>query len=143
VKTQFELFPNLPTVRNPSNFWARYRAYLKSVKWKEVSAATKALANYECEYFGPTCEWQDNLECHHRNYSNVFRETPASTPCVSVEAATYTSMPIPSFGRITITIRRGNMRGNAEAALAAVLVFALACVGGHHVGLAPKRRAAT
>ena len=83
MKTQFELFPNLPTVCNPTTFWARYRAYLRSTKWKQVSQATKALANYECEYFGPTCEWRTNLECHHRSYANVFRETPGvDTMCV-------------------------------------------------------------
>ncbi len=83
MQTQFELFPNLPTARNPATFWARYRTYLKSVKWKEVSEATKRLANYECEYFGPTCEWQSNLQAHHRSYNNVFRETPGiDTMCV-------------------------------------------------------------
>src|SRR5439155_23574458 len=83
MKTQYELFPNLPIVLNPTTFWARYRAYLRSARWKEKSEATKKLANYECEYFGPTCEWQNNLDCHHRNYNNVFREIPGvDTMCV-------------------------------------------------------------
>jgi hypothetical protein len=83
VKTQLELFPNLPIRRNPATYWARYWAYLKSDKWKEKAEVTKARADYFCEYFGPTCEGWTNLECYHRSYANVFREVPGiDTMCV-------------------------------------------------------------
>jgi hypothetical protein len=78
-KKQLELFSNLPVVPDPN----RYQGYMKSVRWKERSEATKALAGYQCQYFGPTCQWQDSLECHHLNYDNVFNETPGvDTICV-------------------------------------------------------------
>jgi hypothetical protein len=83
VRTQFELFPNLPTVLDPVKRYARYRAYLKSDRFKAIAEATKKLANYQCEYFGPTCQGSINLECHHRNYDNLYSETPGvDTMCV-------------------------------------------------------------
>jgi hypothetical protein len=83
MQTQYELFPNLPVVRNPSTYWARYKAYLRSVRWKEIAEATKRAADFQCEYFGPTCTRSTHLECHHRTYVNIFREHPGDdTMCV-------------------------------------------------------------
>lgn len=87
MQTQFELFPNLPYVPNPATYWQRYKAYMRSARWKEISIATKALSDYRCEYMGPTCLGIETpysmLECHHRTYVNVFREKPGiDTMCV-------------------------------------------------------------
>ena len=59
---QFELFPNLPTVLDPVKRRARYLAYLKSDRWKKITEKTFKLANYQCQYFGPTCQGSINLE---------------------------------------------------------------------------------
>jgi 5-methylcytosine-specific restriction endonuclease McrA len=83
VPIQFELFPNLPTVLDPVKRRARYLAYLKSDRWKKITEKTFKLANYQCQYFGPTCQGSINLECHHRHYNNLYRERPGiDTECV-------------------------------------------------------------
>jgi hypothetical protein len=83
MKTQLELFPNLPIVKNPYTYWARYKAYLKSDKWEIVSNVTKQLAGYQCQHNGPTCTSTRDLQCHHLSYISLFRERPGiDTICV-------------------------------------------------------------
>jgi hypothetical protein len=87
MRTQFDLFPNLPKVRNPATYWARLKAYWQSSRWREIAIATKKLANFRCEYMGPTCLGDEVplhlLDAHHRSYINVFNEVPGvDTMCV-------------------------------------------------------------
>jgi hypothetical protein len=83
VQAQLELFPSLPTVIDPVKRPARYLAYLKSDRWKRITKVTFRLANYECQYFGPSCQGSFNLQCHHTNYNNLYRERPGiDTWCV-------------------------------------------------------------
>ena len=85
MKTQYELFATLPVVRNPATYWQRYTAYMRSARWREIAEKTKRIANFTCQYLGPTCSWPDTsgLAAHHRTYINIFRERPGiDTICV-------------------------------------------------------------
>jgi hypothetical protein len=91
--TQLELFPPLPTVRDPMTYWARYRTYVeKSQSWRLIAEETKRLANYQCE----RCERNPGttpgliLNAHHRTYLNIFREVPGiDTMCICWECHRY------------------------------------------------------
>jgi hypothetical protein len=89
MQTQLELFPNLPTVRNPMTYWARYNAYLKSTAWRLIAEETKRLANYQCERCGRAAP-NVILNAHHRTYINVFREQPGrDTMCICYDCHRY------------------------------------------------------
>ena len=76
-KKQLEFWPDLPTVIDPRKRYERYWTYItKSPRWKAIAEKTKRLAKYQCIYCGPTCQGTINLQAHHRNYDNLYRETP-------------------------------------------------------------------
>ena len=76
MKTQLDLFPSLPTVRDPKTYWRRLQNYMKSDKWKAIAEETKRRAGYVCEYMGPTCTIDQSLQAHHKTYIAIFRERP-------------------------------------------------------------------
>jgi hypothetical protein len=65
--TQYELFPNLPFVLDPSSYWQRYQSYLRSTAWKMVRKQTAELADYACQAGMPGCSGTGQ-ECHHLTY---------------------------------------------------------------------------
>jgi hypothetical protein len=69
MQTQFELFAaEYPLVRDPSTYWQRYRAYLKSyIWWHVVRPMTFKNADYKCQAGKPGCTGVAE-ECHHRTY---------------------------------------------------------------------------
>jgi hypothetical protein len=90
MQTQLELFPNLPTVRDPMTYWARYKRYLKSAAWRVIAEETKRLAGYKCEREFCTSGPNAVLDAHHRNYFNVFRERPGiDTMCICRDCHRY------------------------------------------------------
>src|SRR5262252_4488652 len=68
MKTQLELFPSLPLVRDPCFYWQRYRKYLRSHLWTHyIKPVTFELADYSCQANKPGCNGRAQ-ECHHLTY---------------------------------------------------------------------------
>ena len=94
-KKQLEFWPDLPTVIDPRKRYERYWTYItKSPRWKAIAEKTKRLAKYQCIYCDPTCQGTINLQAHHRNYDNLYRETPGvDVECVCGNCHEYITFP--------------------------------------------------
>lgn len=56
--------------KDARQWWARYRAYMRSPEWREFRAQVLVEAGWRCR----RCGKQTDLEVHHKNYANVGRE---------------------------------------------------------------------
>lgn len=53
---------------------AEYIAFLRSDRWRELSAQRMAIDGYRCTMCGATGTRLNRLECHHLNYKQPFGE---------------------------------------------------------------------
>lgn len=65
--TQLELLPRLPIVRDPSTYYSRYKAYLRSSHWAWIRRTTLAMFDYQCQAQKPGCDGHAS-EVHHVSY---------------------------------------------------------------------------
>jgi hypothetical protein len=68
MKTQYELFPNLPLVRDPYSYWRRLQRYYRSWLWlRYIRPVTFQLADWTCQANKPGCNGRAE-QCHHLTY---------------------------------------------------------------------------
>lgn len=48
-----------------------YKQYLLSPEWKKLQLQALQRANFKCE----KCGSDTNVECHHKNFYNLYRES--------------------------------------------------------------------
>lgn len=52
----------------------RYRAYMKSEKWRSIARRRFEIDNYTCQGCGSRGSENNPLECHHLSYRNLYAE---------------------------------------------------------------------
>lgn len=60
-----------------AEWWAKYREYLQSEKWKKKRQKVLKRDNFECQYrvwIFFKCKSKKKLQVHHKTYKRVFRE---------------------------------------------------------------------
>jgi 5-methylcytosine-specific restriction endonuclease McrA len=111
---------------------ATYEQYIKSAKWRTISAAMKKLANYTCKRCGKKFH-SSQLDAHHRNYDRLGSEHPSDLevlckPCHAIADSQRT---------ITTQIRREDRRHERQhdAAIDTFLTKKYGSAGGYDQGM--------